>query len=183
MRLVLVALSLILAMVPSGAAAAPAATDRLAAISWLAGDWVGVGEGRPGTSAAARRGERIQGNRFLRVEARSVYPPQEGNRAGEVHTSIDLWSFDRRRNLLVLRQFNSLGFVLTYVQDRSASSETRLILVSEHLENVPERWRARYTYERVSPNEYHELFELDSGTGFERYVFNRFLRLGDGPAP
>ena len=182
MRLVLAMLSLILAFAPSGAAAAQAPVDRLAAISWLVGDWAGVGEGRPGTSAGARHGERIQNGRFIRVEARSVYPPQEGNRTGEIHTSLDLWSFDRRRNLLVMRQFNSLGFVLTYVQDRAASTDTRLVLVSEHLENVPARWRARYTYERVSPGEYHELFELDSGTGYERYVFNRFLRLDGRPS-
>ncbi len=180
MRLAFNILIVLLALVPGGASAAPSA-DRLAAISWLVGDWAGVGEGRPGLAGSSRRAERIQGDHFIRIEGRSVYPPHDGNRAGEVHTSLDFWSFDRRRNLLVLRQFDSLGFVSTYVQDRAASAGGRLVLVSEHLENVPAGWRARYTYEHAAPHEYRELFELDSGNGYQRYVSSRFLRLSATP--
>jgi len=156
--------------------------DRLAAIAWLSGHWTGVGEGRPGSSTSTRHAGRIQSDRFIRVEGRSVYPRQEGNSAGETHSSLDVWSFDRRRNLLVLRQFDSLGFVSTYVQDRAASRNGRIVLNSEQFENVPAGWRGRYTYEHPSANEYRELFELDTGNGFEPYVANRFLR-SDGPPP
>jgi hypothetical protein len=175
--------SILLAAAPVAAAPSPTAEDGLAAISWLVGDWAGVGQGQPGTSASTRHGERIHNAHFVRVEGRSVYPRQEGNPAGEIHTSSDLWSFDRQRNLLVMRQFDSLGFVSTYVQDRAASTNGRLVLVSEHLENVPAGWRARYTYEQAGTDGYHELFELDSGHGFERYVDGRFLRAGGAPAP
>jgi hypothetical protein len=179
MRLAFKFLILLFALVP-GAASAAAAPDRLAAIAWLVGDWAGVGEGQPGTSASSRHVERMLGGRFIRVEARSIYPRQERNRSGDVHTSLDVWSFDRRRNLLVMRQFDSLGFASTYVQDPAASTAGRLVLVSEQMENVPAGWRARYTFENPAPNEYRELFELDSGTGYQTYVSNRFLRL-DGP--
>jgi len=173
--------STLLAAAPVAAQPTAASEDRLAAISWLVGDWAGVGEGQPGTSASTRHGERIHNAHFIRVEGRSVYPRQDRNPSGEIHTSSDLWSFDRRRNLLVMRQFDSLGFVSTYVQDRAASIDGRLVLLSEHLENVPAGWRARYTYEHAGTDGYHELFELDSGNGYERYVDGRFLRLAAAP--
>jgi hypothetical protein len=177
MRLAFTLVVCLLAYVPAAAPASPAAGDRLAAIAWLVGDWRGFGQGGPGLSGSSRQAERIQNGRFIRVEGRSVYPRQEGNRSGEIHSSLDLWSFDRHRDLFVLRQFDSLGFVSTYVQDRAASTGGRLVLVSEHLENVPAGWRARYTYEHPAPDEYRELFELDRGQGYQRYVSSRFLRV------
>ncbi len=182
MRLAFTFILCLFALGPNAVSAAPAAGDRLAAIAWLVGDWGGFGEGRPGISGSSRHAERVQNGRFIRVEGRSVYPRQEGNASGEIHSSLDFWSFDRHRNLFVLRQFDSLGFVSTYVQDRAASTGGRLVLVSEHLENVPAGWRARYTYDHPAPDEYRELFELDSGQGYERYVSSRFLRVTASPS-
>ena len=175
MRLALIFLAFLCAMAPDRASAA-ARPDRLAAIAWLVGEWTGTGEGQPGTSTSIRRAEQIHGARFIRVEARSEYAPQGGNPTGEIHTSTDIWSFDRRRNLLVMRQFDSLGFASTYVQDPAASTDGRIVLVSEHFENVPAGWRSRYTYEHAAPNAYRELFELDSGQGYVRYVSSSLIR-------
>jgi len=152
-------------------------SDGLAPVAWLAGDWTGVSEGDPGIAASERHAKRVHNDRFVMVEGRSVYPKQEKNKSGEVHTQIDIWSFDRLRNLIVLREFDSLGFVSTYVQDRAASTEGRIVLVSEHLENVPAGLKARYTYTFRAPNEYHEFFELDGdGQGLKPYVSGKFLR-------
>jgi hypothetical protein len=164
-------------LLPAGAWAQEARPDRLAAIAWLVGDWTGTGEGQVGRSTVQRQIARIHNDRFIRVEARSDYPPQPNNPGGEVHSTTDVWSFDRRRGLLVMRQFNSLGFVLTYVQDAAASSGGRIVLVSEALENGPPGWRTRYTYERVGEDGFQELFELDSGNGMAPYVTNRFRRV------
>jgi hypothetical protein len=154
--------------------------DPLAKLHWLQGDWAGIGEGEPGTSASERHIECTLHCRYLRADAQSVYPKQEKNAKGEIHRSMDMWSFDRKRNKLVLRTFDTLGFTTTYVQDEAASTETKLVLVAEHLENVPTGWQARYTYTFVPPDEYHELFELDpNGKGFQTYVLNRFLRVGE----
>ena len=170
------ALFLALSLTPPGQAQAPKA-DPLAAVAPLVGDWTGVGEGEPGTSAAARHTERVHEGHFIRVEGRSVYPKQEKNKTGEAHTSTDLWSFDQARKLLVLRQFDSLGFVSTYVQDKAASRDGHVVLVSESLENVPAGWRARYTYDFIARDEYREHFELDpNGKGFQTYVSGRYLR-------
>lgn len=152
--------------------------DPLSAVAPLVGEWAGVGEGQPGISAAVRHAKRVQDKRYIMVEGRSVYPKQEKNKSGEVHTSIDLWSYDTQRKLIVMRQFDNLGFVSTYVQDRAASTGGRIVLVSEHLENVPAGWKARYTYAFPAPNEYHEIFELATNDeGFKPYVSGKYLRV------
>ena len=145
---------------------------------WLAGDWRGVGEGEPGTSASERHIEPVLGGRFLRADGRSVYPRQERNPNGEIHTQMDVWSYDAARDAIVLREFDDLGFAATYVMDTESSTEDRLVLIGEHLENVPQGWRARYAFAFVPPDEFHETLELDAdGQGFTPYVTNRYLRI------
>lgn len=157
--------------------------DPLARLKWLQGHWAGTGEGEPGVSAAERRIACAMNCRYLRVEGRSVYTKQDKNPKGETHESMDVWSFDRGRSKWVLRTFDSLGFVTTYAEDPSAGTATTMVVVAEHLENVPSGWRARYTYTFVPPDEYRELFELDpNGKGFQPYTSNRFLRVA-GPLP
>jgi hypothetical protein len=171
-------LALLVASKPLLAADEHAKPDPLARVKWLSGHWVGTGEGEPGASAAQRDIECVLGCRYLRVDGRSVYPKQQKNPKGEVHTAMDMWSFDRKRERLVLRTFDNLGFVTTYVEDPAASREGTLVLVAEHLENVPAGWKARYTYTFVPPDEFRELFELDpSGKGFQPYTSNRFMRV------
>jgi hypothetical protein len=170
---------LLAALAPAPATARDAPSDGLAAISWLVGDWAGVGEGHGGASAGMRHAARVQNGHFIKVEGRSVYPKQDKNKSGEIHSSIDMWSYDKKRDLLVMRQFDSLGFASTFVQDPAASTAGRLVLVSEHIENVPAGWKTRYTYTYRAPNEYQELFELDTGKGLAPYVSSRFLRIED----
>lgn len=175
--------ALILAMVGSLLAATASAADKkkdpLEAMSWIVGDWTGIGEGQPGASASERHAERTQNGHFIMIEGRSVYPKQEKNKTGETHSSIDIWSFDQARDVLVLRQFDSLGFASTYVQDKAASTKGRIVLVSEYLQNVPAGWTARYTYTFTAPDEYHELLELNGGEGLKPYVSGKFLRDAD----
>jgi hypothetical protein len=167
--------ALLLATMPAMAAAAK--PDGLAPIAKLIGDWTGVSEGEPGTAATTRHATRAQNDHFVFVEGRSVYPKQDKNKSGEIHTQLDVWSYDKARKLIVLRQFDSLGFASTYVQDKAASINGKFVLVSEHLENVPAGLKARYTFEFKGTDEYHELFELDeNGKGFQTYVSGRFLR-------
>ena len=172
----------VLAVISSSAFAAADASkpDPLAKVAWLQGHWAGVGEGEPGTSATERHIQCALSCRYLRVDGRSVYPRQEKNAKGEIHQSMDMWSFDRKRGKLVLRTFDNLGFTTTYVEDAEAGNETTLVMIAEHLENVPTGWQARYTYTFAPPNEYRELLELDpNGKGFQTYVSNRFLRVED----
>jgi hypothetical protein len=160
------------------ATAAAEKPSGIQAYAWLAGEWRGIGDGKPGHSAAERRIDVVLEGRYLRVVGRSVYPKQDDNPNGEIHEEIDIWSFDKDRDALVLRQFDNLGFVTTYVWDRKASGERKVVLNAEQLENVPAGWRARYTLTFMPPDEYHEMLELATdGQALRPYVKSRFLRL------
>jgi len=175
MRPFLVSLAAVCAM---AASAAQPQLDGLAELRWLVGEWRGVGQGDPGTSGSERHIDAFLEDKYLRAQGRSVYPKQEKNPKGEIHEELDLWSYDRARSVLVLRQFDTLGFVGTYVLDKAASSPDRWVLTAESLENVPKGWKARYTITRKADDEYHEVLELDpDGRGFQPYVTNRFLKV------
>lgn len=164
-------IALVLAAVPAGGAE----PSGLAQIDWILGDWSGAGQGEPGQSSSERHAERVLDGRFVRVDGRSVYAKQERNPRGETHVQTEMWGYDRARKLLVLRQFDSLGFASTYVFDKDASTASRWVLNAEQLENVPKGWNARYIYTLKSASEYEETLELDTdGKGFKPYVTNRF---------
>ena len=58
---------------------------------------------------------RILNSRFIRVQNKSVYPPQEKNPKGETHEDFGVFSFDKSRKVAVLRQFHVEGFVNQYI--------------------------------------------------------------------
>ena len=171
-------LAVVLASLAATASAAQPQVDGLAELRWLVGEWRGTGQGDPGTSGSERHIDSFLEGKYLRAKGRSVYPRQEKNPKGEIHEELDMWSYDRARSAIVLRQFDTLGFVCTYVQDKAASATDRWVFNAESLENVPKGWKARYTITRKADDEYHEVLELDpDGKGFQPYVTNRFLKI------
>jgi hypothetical protein len=167
---------LFLGLLSSGVAAP--VPSGLQDLQWLIGDWKGTGEGDPGTSSSERHIASFLDGKYLRVDGRSVYEKQPKNPEGDIHGELGLWSYDRSRQTLVLREFDTLGFVSTYVLDAAASKPDHWVLVAESLVNVPQGWKARYLYTRVSSEEYQEVLELDpDGKGFKPYVTNRFRRV------
>ena len=115
--------------------------------------------------------------RFLQEKNTSTYPPQEKNKAGEVHHHMSLIGYDGARKALVFRQFHIEGFVATYVQEQGNDSKT-IVFVSEALENIPAGWRARETYTVRNDNEVTERFELaEPGRDFELYSEAHLTRL------
>ena len=176
MRFVILVVVALLCSATVRAAEPPA--DGLAEFRWLVGEWRGVGQGDPGTSGSERHIDSYLNDKFIRATGRSVYPKQEANPKGEIHEQLNLWSYDRSRKVIVLREFDTLGFVGTYVLDKAVSAQERWVLVAESLENVPKGWKARYVITRKSADEYHEMLELDpDGKGFKPYVTNRFLKI------
>ena len=169
----------ILALVPLGGTATAEADDI--SIEWLGvllGEWRGVGDGKWGENSAQRKYSNVLDGTFVQGHGRSVYPKQEKNPRGEIHESIDMFSFDVNRKTIVLRQFDNEAFVTTYYLIPETSSPNRLVFVSGHLENVPIGWRARVLFEFQGEDEFHEYFELDTNKGsFERYLTTRFLRI------
>ena len=150
-------------------------SDGLAMISPLIGRWTGTTEGQPGTGTVERDYERVLGDRFLRVQNRSTYPPQPTNPKGEVHQDVGFYSYDRARKTIVFRQFHAEGFVNQYVLD-PGSTPARIVMTTEAIENIPPGWRARETFV-IEADRLEETFELAApGKEFEVYSRNRLTR-------
>ncbi len=95
----------------------------------------------------------------------------------EIHETRDIFSFDTRRQTLVLRQFDNEGYVTTYYADRLIGSPKKVVFVAERMENLPDNWRARLIFHIINDREYRELFELDTAKGeYQLYVTNTFYR-------
>jgi hypothetical protein len=87
-------------------------SDPWVSIRFLAGEWTGTSSGEPGKGTASRRYEFVLGNNFIYERNTSTYPPQEKNKAGEVHQHWSLFSYDKNRKNIIFRQFHQEGFVI-----------------------------------------------------------------------
>jgi hypothetical protein len=124
----------------------------------------------------------VLGNKFLHEQNVSTYPPQPKNPKGETHEHWAFFSYDRGRKALVFRQFHQEGFVNQYVALPEAKAGT-VVFETEALENLPSGWKARETYEVISPDEFVETFELaEPGAAYKPYSRNRFKRAGGAAA-
>ena len=153
-------------------------TDPLGPIRFFVGDWAGTAEGQAGKGTVRRTYSLILKDRFIHERNISTYPPQEANKAGEVHEHWSIFSFDRDRKTIVLRQFHQEGFVNQYVMNGADSTDKKLVFDSERFENFDNKWRARETYDLLSPDEFIETFELAApGKELEIYSQNHFKRM------
>lgn len=172
----LVCLSLLVSG-PSAQQVAQAKENPWQAIQFMVGEWEGESEGQPGKGTVRRRYRFVLGEKFLHEQNVSTYPPQPKNEKGEVHEHWSFFSHDRARRTLVFRQFHTEGFVNQYVM-LPPTKANRIVFESEALENVPGGWKARETYELVSPDEFVETFELAQGAAaYQVYSQARFKRL------
>jgi hypothetical protein len=155
---------------------AQAPADVWQPIHRLVGDWSGTSIGQAGGGTVTRRYTWVMNERYLNETNVSVYPPQEKNEKGERHEHWGMFSYDKTRNLLVLRQFHVESFVTTY---RLASSEDdKMVFESESFENFSNSWRARETYEFISKDEFVESFELAApGKNFLLYSRTHLKRV------
>jgi hypothetical protein len=109
--LLAVALCLIPAILSEAGQQPATGSEPLAALDPVIGRWHGTSEGRPGNATVDREYTRILNSRFVHVNNRSVYPPQERNAKGEQHEDLGIFSVDRSRKQIVFRQFHVEGFV------------------------------------------------------------------------
>jgi hypothetical protein len=154
------------------------AEDPFLPVVFLLGTWRGTSSGQPGDGTVEREYSRALNGRFIQVRNRSVYPPQERNKKGEIHEDWGFLSFDRTRRRFVLRQFHVEGFVNQYVADPAPSATGAWVFTSEAIENIPAGWRARETYITRGPDELEEIFELaEPGKDFQVYSRTRLKRV------
>jgi hypothetical protein len=168
---------------PCGAQAPASPTPAKKADPWqhvrvLLGSWEGESRGQPGTGRSERAFALTLQDRFVRVDNKSTYAPQEKNPKGEVHEDRGMMSYDRALKKLVFRQFHIEGFVNHYVLDSISADGRTLVWVTAAIENIPAGWRGRETWTRVSDDEFTEVFELaEPGKEFARYSEARFRRV------
>jgi hypothetical protein len=157
--------------------ATPKKEDAWKSVRFLVGTWDGVAEGEAGRGIVKRSYEFVMKRRFLHERNISTYPPQEKNPKGEVHEHWTMFSHDRARNTLVMRQFHHEGFVNQYAMSVSINTDAGLLFEGENFENLPAGWKAREKYTVISENEFVETFTLaPPGKDFEVYSQTRFKR-------
>ncbi len=153
--------------------------DIWAPFKFFIGTWEGKGEACPGLSSLKAGFKFVLNERYLQINGKAVFKPQEKNKKGEVHEDLGFISFDRNRNKYVLRQFHVEGFVNQYVLDSLPADGKTFVFVSENIENIPAGWRARSTYKILDEDEFQQVFELAKpGKEFEVYSENRLKRKG-----
>jgi hypothetical protein len=157
-------------------------SDPWQPVRFFIGHWKGTAEGEAGTGTVERTYEFILRDQFIQEHNTSTYPPQEKNKTGEVHHHLGIISYDRDRNTLMLRQFHVEGFVNLYALNQSVSAPKHLVFESEHFENFNNSWKAKETYDIMSPDEFIETFELaPPGKPFEVYSRNHLKRASAMP--
>jgi hypothetical protein len=172
------ALVLCMSALAGAGRAADVEPDRWSPLRRFIGDWTGTASGQAGDGTVARTYSFIMGERFVHEVNTTRYPPQEKNRDGEMHEHWGIFSYDKARKLIVLRQFHVEGFVNTYRQVSSSEGTTSLVFDSEAFENFSNSWKARESYEFTSDDEFIETFELAApGKPFQVYSRNHFKRI------
>jgi len=173
------ALVMSVAVLAAPAWAAEPQPDPWSPVKRFVGEWVGTASGQAGEGAVTRKYASVMNGRFIQELNTSRYPAQEKNKAGEVHEHMGMFSYDKARKLIVLRQFHIEGFVNSYRQAPAAEGSAALVFESEGFENFSNSWKARESYEFLSDDEFVETFELaPPGKPFEVYSRSRFKRVG-----
>ena len=173
------AVLLALASVLAGTSrAAEPESDRFAPLRRFIGEWTGTASGEGGDGTVVRTYRLVMNGRFIHETNISRYPPQEKNKAGEVHEHWGVFSYDKARKLIVLRQFHVEGFVNTYRQAVDVGQAEPLAFDSESFENFSNSWKARETYRFLSDDEFVETFELaPPGKPYQMYSRNQLKRV------
>jgi len=147
------------------------------AFTFFIGTWQGTGKGQPGISQLERQYQFILGGKFIQVNHKSVYAPQEKNPKGETHEDLGFVSYDRRAKQHLFRQFHTEGFVIQYRLESIAVDGKTIVFISDSIENIAPGWRAKETYRILNNDEFVEIFELAApGKEFSLYSENHFKR-------
>ena len=133
--------------------------DRWSAFEFFIGAWTSEETATFGDGSGERTYELVLQDRYLLGRNRSVFPPQDGLPDGDDHEDWTVVSYDDDRGTYVLRQFNSEGFVNTFVLDETSTPPERMVFVLETSENAPGT-RATLTVTRMDARTFEEVFDL-----------------------
>jgi hypothetical protein len=174
----LVGLMLFAALAASAAdqAATRPPMDRWGRVRFLIGTWEGTATGQPGKGTVERTYELVLGGQYIEEHNTSRYEAAPGKKP-EVHHHRGFISYDKARKTFMLRHFHEEGFINLFALNSDKSMPAYLIFDSVSFENFNNEWKARESYEVVSPDEFIETFELaEPGKDFVVYSTNHFKR-------
>ena len=143
------------------------AENKLEKLSFLIGAWTGDGESFGQTAAVEHRFEYILQNKFIQSRTRSVSRNSDGE-STEIHEDMGVFSYDSDRDVVVLREFYTEGYVNTYLMEET---ETGFVFTTERTESAG-GLMARLSFTVLSDDVFEETLEL-AGPGKE---FSHCLR-------
>jgi hypothetical protein len=147
-------------------------------INYFIGSWKGNEGTGPETGKGDRTYQYILQDRFIHFKNKSVFEETEKRPQGEVHDDMGIFSYDKNRDILVLRQFHVEGFINQYVMDSLSTDQTYMEFVTESIENGFPGLKARLRYHILNENEFEEAFDLSSsGNEYKCYIENHWRRV------
>jgi len=151
--------------------------DVWESFKFFEGKWEGKGEGKSGISNVMHEFHFVLNGKYLRMETKAVFEPQEKNPKGEIHEDIGFFSYDRIREKYVFRQFHVEGFINQYTLDSISEDGKSFTFVSEQIENGPPGLRARLMFDILDDDDLRVSFHLAfPGREFDCYSINTLKR-------
>jgi predicted enzyme related to lactoylglutathione lyase len=111
---------------------------------------------------------------YLEVSNESWFAPTKQNPKGEHHIDKGFISYDKSRQLLIFRQFNSEGFINQYVLIDTLSDENTLVFETEAIENFVPGGKARWTIKKISETNIETIFDVSlPGKAYSCFGINK----------
>lgn len=138
-------------------------SDPWIPLRFLVGEWRGAITGDQGTGAVTRHYRFILSGEYLQERSMANFPPQPLQPDGAVLNSASFLLYDKVQHVLVFRQLHHERFNGTFVLSKALSRPAKLVFESVRLDSASAAWKARDTFEVISPDEYVETFEVAEG--------------------
>jgi hypothetical protein len=156
------------------------AGSEWAPLAYFVGSWDGAATNRASVGTATREFRFIMDGAFLEEQGTTVYEMSTALPEGQTREELGIFSYDRSRGTLALREFHPEGYVVCYSLDSLSADTTTIVFVSDSIESMPPGWRAKLQYEILGRDECIELFKLaPPGQAFEVFWETHFTRKED----
>lgn len=135
-------------------------TDPWEHLRFLEGTWEGTGDGMSGVSSVVQKYSFVFNGQFLHMATKAVFEPQDKNPEGEIHEDFGVVSFDRSRNVFVLRSFYIEGFVNHYIFNPDSQNGNAIEFATESVENAPPGTKAKLIFIKINERKIEQSFHV-----------------------
>lgn len=153
------------------------AMTRWSQLRFLLGEWRGSIQGDQGTGSITRSFRLILSGEFMQERSTYNFPPQPLHPNGSVTTVASFLALDQAHALRLYRQDEQEQRNGVFLFSKALSQPAKLVFEMEHPSGPPVSWKARETWEVISPNAFVEIVEVaQDGKIFtvqSRIQFNR----------